>query len=86
MGKTVKAMKYEIETNNWDCLMAKAFRNEMARKWDESLQMANAQNIDKSDFDVYWEEALDNLADFQLQVIRQYRERWDRKSMYGTWD
>lgn len=86
MGQTVKAMIYKIETNDWDCLMAKAFRNEMARKWAESLQMASSPFSDKSSFEIYWAEEIDQLADFQLQVIRQYRERWERKSMYGTWD
>ena len=84
MGKTVESMRYTIETRNWDFLLAKALRDEMATKWAESLQMANSKLVDKSRFDVYWDEAIDKLADFQLQLMRQHQERWE-SNMYGTW-
>lgn len=77
-------MRYEIETNNWDCLLAKALRNEMAKKWEESLQMANSKLVDRSKFDVYWDEEIDKLADFQLQLMRQHQERWEY-ILSGTW-
>lgn len=76
MGKTVESMRYEIETNCWGFLLAKALRDEIAKKWEESLMMSNSKLVDKSRFDVYWEEEIDKLADFQLQVMRQYQERW----------
>lgn len=86
MGKTVESMRYEIETNCKDCLLAQALRDEMAKKWEESLEMANATNVDRSRFIVYWAEEIDQLADFQLQVIRQYQSRWRTgMTMYGTW-
>lgn len=87
MGKTVESMRYEIETNNRECLLAKALRDEMAKKWEESLIMAHSTLVDRSSFNVYWEEEIDQLADFQLQVISQYLQRWrGRRAMYGTWE
>lgn len=85
MGKTVKAMKYEIETNLSEHLLAKAIRNEMERRWQESLQMASSRFSDKSNFEIYWSEEIDKLADFQLQIISQHQARWEGKNLYGTW-
>lgn len=84
MGKTVDNMRYTIETYNREHLLAKALRDEMAIKWSESLQMANSKYVDKSRFDVYWEEEIDKLADFQLQLMTQHQERWER-NLYSTW-
>lgn len=78
-------MKYEIETNHRDFLLAKAIRNEMARKWEESLQMASSPFSVKSRNEVYWEKEIDQLADFQLQIISQHKRRWQGADLYGTW-
>ena len=85
MGKTVDSMRYEIETNNWECLLAQALRDEIAKKWEESLRIARSKFIDKR-LNVYWEEEIDQLADFQLQVISQYQQRCgDSRGMYLSW-
>lgn len=85
MGKTVKAMKYEIETKLHEHLLARALRNEMAKRWEESLMMAHTTVVDRSSFNVYWEEEIDELADFQLQLMSQHQRRWESKNLYGTW-
>lgn len=78
-------MTYKIDTNLWDCLLAQALRDEIAKKWAESLQMARSRYTDKSRFEIYWEEEIDQLADFQLQVISQHQARWEGKNIHGTW-
>lgn len=78
-------MTYKIETNLHEHLLAKALRNEMAKKWEESLMMAHSTVVDRSSFNVYWEEEIDELADFQLQIMSQHQRRWEGKNLYGTW-
>lgn len=85
MGKTVKAMTYTIETNLSEHLLARAIKDEMAKKWEESLMMSHSTLVDRSSFNVYWEEEIDKLADFQLQIMSQHQTRWEVKNLYGTW-